>query len=376
MDKKRLNILFLPEWYPTNEEGDKRTGIFCKEHAQAIALKNDIVVLNFKSDESKKGFNFTMKKEINDGITVYQVVSPISPVPKTSRWLIKRNFDKALKQVIKEIGTPDLFYTHDRFGFFTVDFAKKYNIPFVFSQHWTGFMKKILKPAEELQFKRVFEEAKFVLAANKFAEQDYKHYGLSCNFRWFPNVYDDKLFYYEEKIERENILLHASGFSDQKRVEDIIEAYVSLETDAVLHFAGDGKQRKKYEKMCEGKLKPDSYVFHGHMEKEDLGHLMRKSKGFLFPSEYETFGCVLMEAMACGLPVLTTKVGGIPAVVPEELGNFVEVGNVKQIAETMKLMLNGEAKGKYTELRDYAFSNFNYDVIGAAFDKIARESIV
>jgi len=68
---------------------------------------------------------------------------------------------------------------------------------------------------------------------------------------------------------------------------------------------------------------------------------MRRACGFVFPSEAETFGCVLMEAMACGCPVLTTRVGGIPAVVREGEGLFVEVGNIDQIQEGMIRLLDG-----------------------------------
>jgi glycosyltransferase involved in cell wall biosynthesis len=68
---------------------------------------------------------------------------------------------------------------------------------------------------------------------------------------------------------------------------------------------------------------------------------MHRVCGLLLPSDAESFGCVLMEAMACECPVLTTRVGGIPAVVREGEGLFVEVGNIDQIAEAMQRLLNG-----------------------------------
>ena len=61
----------------------------------------------------------------------------------------------------------------------------------------------------------------------------------------------------------------------------------------------------------------------------------------MFPSSYESFGCVLMEAMACECPVLTTRVGGIPSVVQEGEGLFIEVGDIDAIAAGMVKLIDG-----------------------------------
>ena len=65
--------------------------------------------------------------------------------------------------------------------------------------------------------------------------------------------------------------------------------------------------------------------FHGYLAKPALAGLMQRAAGFVLPSRVETFGCALIEAMSCGCPVLTTRVGGVPAVVPDGDGVFTQI---------------------------------------------------
>src|SRR5262249_24720122 len=81
-------------------------------------------------------------------------------------------------------------------------------------------------------------------------------------------------------------------------------------------------------------------------------------------SEAETFSCALMEAMACGCPVLTTQVGGIPAVVREGEGLFVEVGNIDQIQEGMIRLLDGAHRLDTARISRESRDRFSHQTVG------------
>jgi glycosyltransferase involved in cell wall biosynthesis len=245
--------------------------------------------------------------------------------------------------------------------------AQHLGIPFVISQHWTGFMRG--KPGKRTvqRYQWAFANAARVLPANQFAAEDYASYGIKASLTWLPNALNTEVFYPSCQLDRQPWLLHVSGFTPQKRFPDVIGAFVRAlirHPNAVLHVAGDGPERKKMEALSARELPTGSFCFHGFLAKPDLADLMRRCAGFVLPSEAETFGCVLMEAMACGCPVLTTRVGGIPAVVREGEGLFVEVGNIDEIAQGMIRLLNGSHRLDLKRISDQIRARFSYRAVG------------
>jgi glycosyltransferase involved in cell wall biosynthesis len=131
-----------------------------------------------------------------------------------------------------------------------------------------------------------------------------------------------------------------------------------------LQVVGESMNRKRMEALATEQLPPKSFQFHGAVSKQDLAALMRQSSGFVFASEAETFGCVLMEAMACGCPVLTTRVGGIPAVVRNGEGLFVDVGDIIQMANGMRRLLNGTHGLDLERISRETRTRFNHQAVG------------
>ena len=176
-----------------------------------------------------------------------------------------------------------------------------------------------------------------------------------------------EIFYPQSGIISEPWLLHASGFNEQKRLPDIIHAFARLLRscpEEKLQIVGDGVNRRKMETMARETLSEGSYLFHGFLTKPELADLMRRSRGFIFPSSFETFGCVLMEAMACECPVLTTRVGGIPSVVRDGEGLFVEVGDIEGIADGMLLLIDGTHNLNMKKISLDTRERFNRKAVG------------
>ena len=76
--------------------------------------------------------------------------------------------------------------------------------------------------------------------------------------------------------------------------------------------------------------------FHGELPKEEVARLMRDADLFVLPSLHETFGCVLIEAMASGLPSVATRVGGVPEVLPGEAGELVAPQDPQALAAAIE----------------------------------------
>lgn len=338
----RLRILFIPQWYPAREGPNQVTGIFCREHARAASLYDDVAVLVLTS-RLQRWPTLRWERVEDSGVPTFYATYGRSPIPKTTRLFLGYHLRRAFLRVCEEWGAPDVIHAQDGHAYFVIKALRRFGLPFVISQHWSGFLERIITRPLLRRYRWAFSQAVRVLPTNKFAQQDYQHYGLDPSMTWLPNVVDGEIFRPVPLPSKEPWLLHASGLTREKRVPDIIHAFAHVCRDrpgAVLQIAGSGPQRAALEALAARELPPGTFQFHGFLSKPQLADLMRRSRGFVLASDAETFGCVLMEAMASGCPVLTTRVGGIPAVVPDGDGLPLEVGNVDHIADGMRQLLD------------------------------------
>ncbi|MBV4356313.1 N-acetyl-alpha-D-glucosaminyl L-malate synthase BshA [Pinibacter aurantiacus] len=132
----------------------------------------------------------------------------------------------------------------------------------------------------------------------------------------------------------ERIVLHASNFRKVKRIADVVNVFAEIrkELPAKLLFVGDGPERPMAEEMCR---KLDLYSdirFVG--KQEQMEEILAVSDLFLLTSEYESFGLAALEAMAAGVPVISTNAGGIPEIqLQGKTGYMSNVGDVKEMSE-------------------------------------------
>ena len=140
------------------------------------------------------------------------------------------------------------------------------------------------------------------------------------------------------------ILCHVSNFRPVKRVLDVIDTFarVRAEREVTLLMVGDGPDRARAEARCRALDLAQDVVFLGKV-KNPIEPLLI-SDLLLLPSETESFGLVALEAMAAGVPVVSSNVGGLPEVnVQEETGYLREVGDVEGMAQDALAILDDGA---------------------------------
>ncbi len=132
----------------------------------------------------------------------------------------------------------------------------------------------------------------------------------------------------------EKILVHLSNFRAVKRPADVVEIFsiVQKEVPAVLLMAGDGPERSNSEWLARHLGLEKQVHFLG--KRDNIEDLLSSADVLLLPSENESFGLVALEAMACEVPVVVSRVGGLPEVITDGVEGFlVEAHNISKMAE-------------------------------------------
>ena len=145
--------------------------------------------------------------------------------------------------------------------------------------------------------------------------------------------------------ERQKILIHLSNFRPVKRPTDVIEIFARVEKKlpAVLLMVGDGPERSIAEHLAQKYSLGQSVRFLG--KRDNIEDLIGISDLLLLPSDNESFGLVALEAMACEVPVVVSKVGGLPEVLEDGVGGYlVEPRNVELMADRALQILSDERK--------------------------------
>lgn len=172
------------------------------------------------------------------------------------------------------------------------------------------------------------------------------------------------------------ILIHLSNFRPVKRIGDIIEIarQVMAEVPCCLVLIGDGPQRPLAEKMVR------EYGLEGHVhflgKQDDVYCLLELGDVFVMPSESESFGLAALEAMACGLPCVTSDAGGLPELNRHGVSGFcAPVGDVKLMAcYILKILKDPALKEKLSrQAREHALEKFHADRIVPQYLELYRE---
>jgi len=142
----------------------------------------------------------------------------------------------------------------------------------------------------------------------------------------------------------ERIILHASNFRKVKRVLDVVKifAIVNSAIPTKLLFVGDGPERPAAESLARELGVAGDIRFVG--KQEQMEEILAVGDLFLLTSDYESFGLAALEAMAAGVPVISTNAGGLPEInVDGETGYLSNVGNVDEMAKHAMHILKDDA---------------------------------
>jgi len=257
----------------------------------------------------------------------------------------------------------------------------KNGIPFTTTLHGTDITLVGLEPSYLHAVKFSIEKSDGVTAVSRhLKEKTLTNYSITKDIEVIPNFVDTKKYKklpackFKKQIapNNEKILVHVSNFRKVKRVPDTVRIFheVQKEIPSRLVLVGDGPDRSNTEQLCRELDVCNDVIFLG--KQAELVDIYSASDIFLMPSQSESFGLSALEAMSCGLPVVSSSVGGLPELqVHGETGFIAEIGDITRMARyTIDLLRNENKYRLFSEAaRRRAVENFEVDHIVPLYEE-------
>ncbi len=243
---------------------------------------------------------------------------------------------------------------HASAAYFARQILKKMgkDIPFITTLHGTDItlVGKDQTYAPVVTFS-INESDAITAVSNNLRTETFSSFAIEKEIRVIPNFVDTARFRQSDKEHfkkmlapaDERILVHVSNFRKVKRVEDAIRIFAEVHKHmpSKLLMIGDGPERQNAEELCRHLGIYHEVRFLGKQEQMD--EILSIADLFLLPSAYESFGLAALEAMACGVPVISTNAGGLPEINVQGVTGFLsDVGDVASMSQHALELLGNE----------------------------------
>jgi glycosyltransferase involved in cell wall biosynthesis len=361
-----VKVLFITTAYPTEEA--PVAGVFVKEHALAAAEHVDVAVLHLDRRPGRHGVA-RPARVASEELPTWRVTYPWTPVPVS----VAAHFAAAYRgwSSVRRSGfEPDLLHAHFFLaGVPAILLGRRARKPVVVTEQWSVFLPE--DPAELTRPLRAaarfaFQRASVVLPASDALRRGIEAQGIHAQFEVVPNVVDTSIFG-QGTAPRNGRLLAVGLLYEAKGYEYLLEALAILRRegrDVELDVVGDGPGRDDYARLALDLGLDGHVVFHGVVPKAEVARRMREASLFVLTSRYDNNPCVLIEAMASGLPAVATAVGGIPEVVDDRSGMLATPRDPRSIADTIARALDGIERWDRAAIARAAASRFGRAEIG------------
>jgi glycosyltransferase involved in cell wall biosynthesis len=371
-----MHVLILPSWYSTPEV--PWSGSFFENQAVALARAGARVGVAFVETRSLRSLSLSGVRQSHfqtaysedRGVNCLRLRgwNPVAQTTAGARiWAALSQ--RLVQTYVRRFGTPDVIHAQAALwaGRVAVQMARRLSRPCVVTEHSTAVLRGALRPSERRQAADIYREANAVLAVSKALALAVDAIAGTDRCRVLPNLVDVEFFTLPAVPRRMapfTFLCVCNLIIMHKQVDRLIRAFAHTSAACPgtrLVIVGRGPDEAALRALAHQCGVAPHVEFTGGLPAEGVRERMWMANAFVLPSAFETFGVVLVEALATGIPVISTHCGGPEEIVEPGLGTLVDRDDDEGLAAAMVAM----TAQSYSEnaLRDRVKSRYSFEKV-------------
>ncbi len=370
MAARRLRVLHLVRWYP--HEADPQIGYFLQKQIRAVCAHTEGTVIFVWPVRGQAAPEKSVHTEAN--LKEIRITYPARNfAPANMLTLMKLMWKAALEE--HKAAPFDLIHAHilTRVGVVAEWLGRHFGVPYLISEHWSRYYPENdgFHGFWRMHFTaKVIGRAAALTTVSERLKNAMELRGLRHPFtRTVPTLVDTSVFRPsgEEKTGPLRWISISCFEERPKNLFGLIRAAAVLREEGVrftLVFVGDGPDRRTVEAAAEAAGLSDCTRFTGMITQEEVAAELTRADYLVQPSRYETFGTPIIEAWACGVPVISTRTGVFAEVDSEPLGITVASEEVADIAAALRESISLRGSFSAATLREIAETRYGTAAVG------------
>lgn len=379
MSKK--NILFISTWFPNRV--DKLNGIFVKRHADCASRVANLIILAVQPDK-KLPYHKIEITENQPGdyktIIVYYGDTRLGTIGKYFQ--IITAYFKGISHIHRTKFDYDIIHANVTIhaGIIAKLLSKWKRKPYIITEHSSAYALENANKERSFFYTLAIwacKGAQYLLPVSQSLMKGMEKHKIKGEYQILSNVVNTKIFNYpiQNKKNSPFTFLHISGLdSNIKNPEGIIDA-IKILSNFNRHFkmtiAGNDASRYRLKEYASAiGVTSDIIEYKGYLSEREVARWMQNSHCFVLYSNFETQGCVLLESLCCGTPVIGTNVGGIPEIITDRCGILVSPNQPHELATAMNQMILKYKKYNSKQISKHAISHYSIEQIARKMQAI------
>ena len=343
-----MHVLLICSTYP--EHGDARKGVFFRDQGQALKAAGHRVGVLVVNGINPKDFLLKRNTDpvisVDDGIPVYRSVRLPIPIRNADSQLHIRSMTASavwlFNRYLKNEGHPDILHAQNSFyaGLAGIRIKSKSKLPLVLTEHSSVFLGDGLSEKQKQLFRGYISAVDRCLAVSSTLAKKLAELVPDLSVEVVGNMVDTDYFKPLPSPSKKGfIFLIAASLDENKRVGDAIRAFAdgfSANSEVELWITGKGPKERELKTLVEDLRVAEQVRILDFIDRETLRGNYSKADVVISTSKMETFGLTLLEGMACGKPVISTRSGGPEDFINPQVGLLVDVDDLHALSAAMK----------------------------------------